>query len=64
MTYSLSPISLTASTTLNRGHANAPVILNAAAGLTVTLPAVLRVAILLHGHCAPLHLRGPRGHLR
>lgn len=39
MTYSLAPISLTASTTITRSHANAPLVLNAAAGMTLTLPA-------------------------
>ncbi len=36
---SYTPVSLTASATLNRGHAGTTVVLNAAAGLTVTLPA-------------------------
>lgn len=36
---SYEPIAITASTTLTRSHAEAPVVVNAAAGLTVTLPA-------------------------
>ena len=35
------PINLTASTTLNETHAGAIIVLNAAAGLTVTLPAAV-----------------------
>jgi hypothetical protein len=33
------PIAVTASATLNRSHANAEILVNAAAGLTLTLPA-------------------------
>lgn len=36
---SYSPIAITASTTLKRTHANTPIVVNAAAGLTLTLPA-------------------------
>lgn len=36
---SIKPVSLTASTTLNRSHIGVPITLDAAAGLTVTLPA-------------------------
>lgn len=36
---SYAPIAVTASATLNRSFANTPVVINAAAGLTLTLPA-------------------------